>query len=171
MRPVNGAQHGLAYRPGSIGSRRRAPGEPPGHAGRVSQPTNRETILGNAVLKEAPMIVGVPTEIKNNENRVALTPAGAHALVSKGHRCLVQQGAGLGSGITDAEYASAGGELAATADQVYRTADLIVKVKEPPAFRIRKIPKGTNSLHLPASGCQPGTDTGHAGGGDYGHCL
>jgi alanine dehydrogenase len=100
------------------------------------------------------MIVGVPTEIKNNENRVALTPAGVHELVSRGHRCLVQQGAGLGSGITDAEYAAAGGELTADADNVYQMADLIVKVKEPLASEYGKFRKGQllfTYLHLAAS--------------------
>jgi alanine dehydrogenase len=77
------------------------------------------------------MIIGTPREIKDNESRVGLVPAGVHALAHDGHRVLVQAGAGAGSGITDSEYTSAGGEIVATAADVYGAADLIVKVKEP----------------------------------------
>ena len=77
------------------------------------------------------MIVGVPREIKNNEYRVALVPAGAELLVEKGHTVLVEKSAGLGSGITDAEYAAAGAMLVADAQEVFAKSDLIVKVKEP----------------------------------------
>ncbi|GAB2983897.1 alanine dehydrogenase [Frigoribacterium salinisoli] len=77
------------------------------------------------------MRVGVPTEIKNNEARVALTPAGADALVRRGHDVLVQGGAGLGSGIADDDYRAAGATLVAEADEVWQRADLLLKVKEP----------------------------------------
>ena len=76
------------------------------------------------------MIVGVPREIKTGEQRVALTPAGAHALVEHGHRVLVEETAGLGSGIRDDEYAAAGATLA-TKDRVWGEAEMIIKVKEP----------------------------------------
>jgi alanine dehydrogenase len=76
------------------------------------------------------MIVGVPREIKPGEQRVALTPAGAHALVAGGHRVVVEAEAGTGSGIRDDDYAAVGAELAG-ADDVWRRADMILKVKEP----------------------------------------
>ncbi|MDI3327061.1 MAG: alanine dehydrogenase [Alicyclobacillaceae bacterium] len=77
------------------------------------------------------MVIGVPREIKNNENRVAATPAGVYALVSAGHRVLVEAGAGEGSGFSDREYREAGAELVAEAKRVWESADLVVKVKEP----------------------------------------
>jgi len=77
------------------------------------------------------MIVGVPKEIKPDEYRVAMLPVGAEELRRAGHRILVEAGAGLGSGIADAEYAAAGAELISTAAEIYAAADLIVKVKEP----------------------------------------
>jgi alanine dehydrogenase len=100
------------------------------------------------------MIIGIPTEIKNNENRVALTPAGVHELVTKGHRCLIQSGAGLGSGIADGEYEGAGGEIAADAKGVFQAADLIVKVKEPLPSEYGLFRRGQmlfTYLHLAAS--------------------
>ena len=77
------------------------------------------------------MKVAVPTEIKNNEFRVAITPAGVHDLVSNGHEVLVQSGAGQGSSISDADYAAAGATIAPDADTVWSSADLLLKVKEP----------------------------------------
>src|SRR5690349_3773986 len=77
------------------------------------------------------MIIGVPKEIKNNENRVALTPGGAQELIKRGHRVLVQKTAGVGSGFSDEEYASAGARLAVDAAEVFSTAEMIMKVKEP----------------------------------------
>ncbi|MHB8170405.1 MAG: alanine dehydrogenase [Thermincolia bacterium] len=77
------------------------------------------------------MIIGVPKEIKNNENRVAITPAGVTALTAAGHRVVIQQGAGEGSGIQDADYVAAGGEILQLAADVFFRADMIMKVKEP----------------------------------------
>ena len=77
------------------------------------------------------MIIGVPKEIKNNENRVALTPAGAHSLASHGHEVLVLAGAGAGSGISDKEYADAGAKIVSGVSELFQRADIIVKVKEP----------------------------------------
>jgi alanine dehydrogenase len=77
------------------------------------------------------MIVGVPKEIKTNENRVALVPAGAESLASDGHTVLVEQGAGLGSGFTDAAYAGAGATVVAKVQEVWAKAEMIMKVKEP----------------------------------------
>jgi alanine dehydrogenase len=77
------------------------------------------------------MIVGVPREIKANENRVALVPAGAESLAGDGHTVLVEQGAGLGSGFSDDAYRTAGARIAKSADEVWAKAELILKVKEP----------------------------------------
>jgi alanine dehydrogenase len=77
------------------------------------------------------MIVGVPKEVKDNEYRVGLVPAGVKALTIAGHRVLVQTEAGEGSGITDGEYRAAGGEILDTAEEVWSRADMIIKVKEP----------------------------------------
>jgi alanine dehydrogenase len=75
--------------------------------------------------------IGVPAEIKNNEYRVALVPSGVRALVEHGHRVSIQQGAGEGSGIADAEYQAAGAGILPWAEGVYQDADMVVKVKEP----------------------------------------
>lgn len=77
------------------------------------------------------MIIGVPKEIKNNENRVALTPAGVIALEEAGHEVYIENNAGSGSGISNEQYVAAGGQIVMTAAQVYNSADMIVKVKEP----------------------------------------
>jgi alanine dehydrogenase len=77
------------------------------------------------------LVVGVPTEIKDNENRVSMQPDGVAEVVHHGHRVLVQAGAGAGSRFADAEFAEAGAEIVGTADEVFAAADLIVKVKEP----------------------------------------
>jgi alanine dehydrogenase len=77
------------------------------------------------------MIIGLPKEIKDNESRVGLVPAGVHALVQDGHRVVVQASAGDGSGISDSEYIAAGGEIVPCAADVYARADMIIKVKEP----------------------------------------
>ena len=76
------------------------------------------------------MIVGVPKEIKNRENRVGLVPAGVRALAAGGHRILVEKGAGLGSGISDEAYQKAGAQIVDSATQAW-SADLVIKVKEP----------------------------------------
>ncbi|GAA4540272.1 alanine dehydrogenase [Pseudonocardia xishanensis] len=77
------------------------------------------------------MRIGVPAEVKDNEFRVALTPAGVHELVGHGHDVIVEQGAGLGSSITDEEFKAAGAELRSSADEVWAAAELLLKVKEP----------------------------------------
>lgn len=77
------------------------------------------------------MIVGVPKEIKNNENRVAITPAGVFALVKAGHEVIIQKNAGVGSGIEDADYVNAGAKIYDKIEEIYELSDLIVKVKEP----------------------------------------
>lgn len=99
------------------------------------------------------MRVGIPTEIKNNENRVAITQPGVFELKRRGHEVFVQSGAGLGSAITDAEYEAAGATIVATADEVWANADMILKVKEPIAEEYDKMRKGQilfTYLHLAA---------------------
>ena len=77
------------------------------------------------------MIIGVPTEVKTREYRIGMIPAGVRQLVSHGHKVLVQANAGVGSGLPDEEFVKAGAEIVATADEVWKRAEMIFKVKEP----------------------------------------
>lgn len=77
------------------------------------------------------MIIGVPKEIKNNENRVALTPAGVEAFCKAGHKVVIENNAGVGSGISNEEYTAVGAEILAAPSEVFARADMIMKVKEP----------------------------------------
>mgnify|MGYP003385130934 CR=1 FL=1 len=88
------------------------------------------------------MKIGILKEIKTNENRVALVPSGAQALVAAGHAVLVQANAGLGSGFSDAQYAAAGARIVADADAVWAEAELVVKVKEPLEIEWKRIKAG-----------------------------
>lgn len=88
------------------------------------------------------MIIGVPKEIKNNENRIAVTPAGVKELVANGHTVYVQAGGGLGSGFTDEEYISAGAKMLPAIEDVYEIAEMIIKVKEPIGPEYKLIKKG-----------------------------
>jgi alanine dehydrogenase len=88
------------------------------------------------------MIIGVPKEIKTNENRVALVPAGAESLTAQGHTVLVEQGAGLGSGFPDASYVAVGATIIPTADAVWQKAEMIMKVKEPIEVEWPRMRKG-----------------------------
>lgn len=92
--------------------------------------------------KSIHMIIGVPKEIKNNENRVALTPAGVAEFKKHGHLVYVQKSAGENSGFSDVAYAEAGAELLPTIEAVYEIADMIIKVKEPIASEYPLIKKG-----------------------------
>jgi alanine dehydrogenase len=99
------------------------------------------------------MIVGVPTEIKPDERRVALTPAGAAAFRSHNHRVLVQSGAGAGSGFSDAEYRAAGAQVLRSAAAVWTRAGMVLKVKEPQRSEFRFLRSGLilfTYLHLAA---------------------
>lgn len=105
------------------------------------------------------MRVGIPTEIKNNEYRVAITPAGVAELTNRGHDVLVQSGAGEGSAITDADFKAAGAQLINSADEVWAEADLLLKVKEPIESEYSRMREGQTLftyLHLAAS--KPCTD-------------
>ncbi|HUP79219.1 MAG TPA: alanine dehydrogenase, partial [Pirellula sp.] len=77
------------------------------------------------------MIVGIPSEVKEDEYRVAILPVGVEELVSRGHKVLVQSCAGIGSGLADHDYLAAGAEMSASGEDIFKQADLIVKVKEP----------------------------------------
>ena len=97
------------------------------------------------------MLIGVPKEIKNHEYRVGLTPESVSELVNRGHRVLVETRAGIGIGAEDAAYQAAGAEIATQADDIFRCADMIVKVKEPQAEERKKLRKGQilyTYLHL-----------------------
>ena len=88
------------------------------------------------------MRIGVPKEIKANENRIALVPAGVEAFVSAGHTVMVEAGAGLGSGFDDQAFRDAGAELIGPAEAVWEQADLIMKVKEPIASEWPRMRQG-----------------------------
>lgn len=98
------------------------------------------------------VIVGVPKEIKNNESRVAITPAGAHSLAAS-HTVLIEAGAGVGSAITDDQYRAAGATIIDSAEEVWAKADLILKVKEPISVEYPRMRQGQvifTYLHLAA---------------------
>ena len=88
------------------------------------------------------MQIGVPKEIKTNENRVALVPAGAEALLAAGHQVFVETGAGEGSGFSDGDYTAVGAQIAADADATWAAGDMILKVKEPIEPEWKRIRKG-----------------------------
>ena len=100
------------------------------------------------------MLVGVPAEVKSHEYRVAITPAGVHELTRHGHSVLVEGGAGLGSSITDREFAAAGATIVSDAESVWDKAELILKVKEPIGAEYEPLQPGQvlfTYLHLAAS--------------------
>jgi alanine dehydrogenase len=88
------------------------------------------------------MKIGVPKEIKTNENRIALVPAGAEAMVSAGHSVLIEAGAGVGSGFSDEDYTSVGAKIGKDADAVWKESDMIMKVKEPIKVEWPRMKKG-----------------------------
>ncbi|GAB3447556.1 alanine dehydrogenase [Streptomonospora sediminis] len=100
------------------------------------------------------MRVGVPSEVKNHEYRVAITPAGVHELVTRGHSVAVQSGAGRGSSIADDEFTAAGADILGSADEVWGESELVLKVKEPVAEEYPRMRPGQTLftyLHLAAS--------------------
>ncbi|MFT0883097.1 alanine dehydrogenase [Bacillus swezeyi] len=99
------------------------------------------------------MIIGIPKEIKNNENRVAITPAGVVALTKSGHQILIEQGAGIGSGFEDTDYTTAGATIIPDAKDVWAKAEMVMKVKEPISSEYGYFRKGLilfTYLHLAA---------------------
>ena len=98
--------------------------------------------------KEPAVIIGVPKEIKRDEYRVAMLPVGVEELVRAGHQVLVQQGAGVGSGLPDRLYEEAGARIVDTAAEIFAEAELIVKVKEPLPQELPLMRRGQIALHL-----------------------
>jgi alanine dehydrogenase len=99
------------------------------------------------------MKVGIPSEVKNNEYRVAITPVGVHELVRNGHDVLIQKGAGVGSSISDEDFVSEGARIIDSADDVWGEADLVLKVKEPIEQEYHRLREGLTLftyLHLAA---------------------
>src|SRR5690606_2171787 len=88
------------------------------------------------------MKIGIPKEIKTNENRVSLVPAGAEALVAAGHQVFVETGAGMGSGFADEQYTAVGAKILPTADAVWKEGEMIIKVKEPIKVEWPRMRKG-----------------------------
>ena len=106
------------------------------------------------------MIIGVPSEVKADEWRVAITPAGVRELTSAGHTVCVQQGAGAGSSMPDADFARTGAKILDSSEEVWAAADLVCKVKEPiaeeyPLLGARKEQTLFTYLHLAASRSAP----------------
>ena len=100
------------------------------------------------------MIIGIPKEIKNNEFRVSATASGVHAYIAAGHQVLVEKNAGVGSGISDADYIKVGAKIIDAADELWQKAELIQKVKEPIEIEYKRMRKGQilyTYLHLAAN--------------------
>jgi alanine dehydrogenase len=100
------------------------------------------------------MIIGIPKEIKDHEYRVAMLPSAAYLLIRRGHQVIVQAGAGIGAGYPDEDYRQAGASVVDSAQKVFETADLIVKVKEPQPSELPMLRRGQllfTYLHLAAS--------------------
>ena len=97
------------------------------------------------------MKIGLPKEIKDNEYRVGLTPAGVQALSDAGHELFVQKTAGEGSGFSDEQYIEAGATMIATADEVWQTGDMIVKVKETDCAGISAYARKSTAFHVSSS--------------------
>ena len=113
------------------------------------------------------MIIGVPREVKDHESRVGVTPAGAHALVAAGHTVLVEHHAGELSALSDDEYQAAGAEIVGSAYDVWRLAQMVVKVKEPIEPEYRHFREGMvlfTYLHL-----APMIGTDRRAAGEQGH--
>lgn len=100
------------------------------------------------------MVIGVPKEIKPEENRIAIVPGGVETLVHKGHKVLIEKGAGNGSGFSDDEYKKAGAQISKRHEEVFTKSDLVLKVKEPLPEEYGFLRKGLivfTYLHLAAS--------------------
>ncbi len=105
------------------------------------------------------MIIGIPKEIKNNENRVGMTPAGAKELIKRGHTVYVQSTAGVNSGFPDTQYEEMGAKILPTIEDVYAIAEMIVKVKEPIAAEYKLIRRGQLVFtYFHFASCQPLTE-------------
>ena len=111
-------------------------------SGRTAQDRVLTPFLKSGRGKKTKMIVGVPSEIKPDEYRVAMLPVGAHLLSQDGHQVLIQKGAGLGSGFDDDAYADVGAEMVETAQEIFERSELVIKVKEPQGEEISRLRKG-----------------------------
>jgi alanine dehydrogenase len=110
-------------------------------------------VFDTFIFEEPNMRIGVPREVKNHEYRVALTPAGAHHLTESGHHVVIETGAGAGSLIPDDDFVAAGAQILGTADEVWGTADMVLKVKEPVSSEYHRLRKDLvlfTYLHLAA---------------------
>ncbi len=99
------------------------------------------------------MLIGIPKEIKSDENRVGITPAGVHSFIKNNHSVIIEKGAGIGSGISDKEYCKEGAKIVSTADEIFSKSEMIIKVKEPLETEIHKLQKSQilyTYLHLAA---------------------
>ena len=97
------------------------------------------------------MLIGVPKEIKNHEYRVGMAPASVREAIKHGHQVIVEKDAGLGIGVTDSEYAAVGAEVVEAAAEIFKRADMVVKVKEPQAVERAMLREGQvlfTYLHL-----------------------
>ncbi len=94
------------------------------------------------------MRIGVPTEIKADEYRVAITPAGVRELSSRGHEVIVQSGAGEGSAMSDEQFQAQGARILPDADAVFAEAELVLKVKEPQPEEVARLRGGPGPVHL-----------------------
>ena len=88
------------------------------------------------------MLIGVPKEIKNHEYRVGLTPVSVREITTHGHKVIVETGAGDGIGCSDADYIAAGAEIIGTASEIFATAEMVVKVKEPQKIEYEQLRDG-----------------------------
>src|SRR6185437_7398914 len=122
--------------------RARAADDRPAGAGPIGEARRRGRIHHRATNLRGPMLIGVPKEIKTNENRIALVPAGAEALGAAGHMVFIEAGAGLGSGFPDDAYTAVGATILASAEEVWQRAEMIMKVKEPIAAEWARMRRG-----------------------------
>src|SRR5260221_14648165 len=102
------------------------------------------------------MIIGVPKEVKAQENRVGLLPSGAYLLIKRGHQVVVGAGAGVGAGYPDEEYAAAGAELVAAHEDVFERGEMIVKVKQPLPEEYALLRQGQIPFTYPHRAADPG---------------
>ena len=117
------------------------------------------------------MKIGVPKEIKTLEFRVGLVPPVVHQLTVYGHQVFVETGAGAGIGQSDEDYKKAGATILPNADEVFKAADMIVKVKEPQAVEIARLTAASHSFHLSSSRARSGTGQGPDEIRRHGHRL
>ncbi len=119
------------------------------------------------------MIVGIPKEVKVDEYRVAITPAGVRELTSSGHTVYVEHGAGVGSAIPDADFIATGAKIMDDPDDIWSQSDMVLKVKEPMAEEYPRLgpPPGPGPVHLPPPGCLAVVYRGTDPGRQHGHRL